>query len=246
MATYVMGDIHGAHLAMVECLQAVAFSYTEDTLIQLGDVADGYNDVFACIELLLQINNLVALKGNHDAWFKTFIETGKHPKEWAGTARATEYSYKHALELEGPLTPDRVPATHQRFFASQQLYHIDTDNQCYVHAGFDRRVDFYKQRGKAYTSDRTLWAGALAFNYAYSKGLHPSVYETSPSFATIFIGHTPTVNWKQNAPMKAANIYNLDTGAGHGARLTIMNAETKEYWQSSPVFALYPDHAPGG
>jgi serine/threonine protein phosphatase 1 len=39
--------------------------------------------------------------------------------------------------------------------------------------------------------------------------------------------------------MRAANIYNIDTGAGHNGRLTIMNIETKEYWQSDLVEELY-------
>jgi len=35
--------------------------------------------------------------------------------------------------------------------------------------------------------------------------------------------------------MKAANIYNLDTGAGHTGRLSIMDVDTKEFWQSDVV-----------
>jgi len=39
--------------------------------------------------------------------------------------------------------------------------------------------------------------------------------------------------------MTAMNINDLDTGAGHGARLTIMEIDTKENWQSDPVPELY-------
>jgi serine/threonine protein phosphatase 1 len=39
--------------------------------------------------------------------------------------------------------------------------------------------------------------------------------------------------------MQAGNIYNLDTGAGHHGRLTIMNVITRQYWQSDPVKTLY-------
>ncbi len=35
--------------------------------------------------------------------------------------------------------------------------------------------------------------------------------------------------------MKAANVYNLDTGAGGTGRLTIMEVATKQFWQSDPI-----------
>jgi serine/threonine protein phosphatase 1 len=54
----------------------------------------------------------------------------------------------------------------------------------------------------------------------------------------IYIGHTPTVNWGTDKPMRAVNIFNMDTGARQGGRLTIMYTRTKEYWQSDLVEEL--------
>jgi serine/threonine protein phosphatase 1 len=42
-------------------------------------------------------------------------------------------------------------------------------------------------------------------------------------------------------PVQKANIWNIDTGAAFKGPLTIMDADTKEYWQSDPVFELYPE-----
>ena len=39
--------------------------------------------------------------------------------------------------------------------------------------------------------------------------------------------------------MNAANIWNLDTGAGFRGKLTIMDINTKEYWQSDNVNEIY-------
>jgi serine/threonine protein phosphatase 1 len=36
----------------------------------------------------------------------------------------------------------------------------------------------------------------------------------------------------------------MDTGAGWAGKLTIMDVQTKEYWQSDPVQSLYPDAVP--
>ena len=41
MRTFVMGDIHGAYNALLQCLKRSGFDYENDQLIQLGDVADG-------------------------------------------------------------------------------------------------------------------------------------------------------------------------------------------------------------
>ena len=41
--------------------------------------------------------------------------------------------------------------------------------------------------------------------------------------------------------MHAANIWNLDTGAGWDGKLTMMDVNTGEYWQSDRITELYPN-----
>ena len=64
-------------------------------------------------------------------------------------------------------------------------------------------------------------------------------------FKEVFIGHT-TTSWfyKDLEPVNVSNVWNLDQGAGYEGKLTIMNVDTKEYWQSDFVNTLYP-HFPG-
>ena len=92
MSTFVIGDIHGAHKALRQCLERSGFDRKKDTLIQLGDVADGYSDVYACVEELLSIPNLIAIKGNHDEWLNQFLETAYHPQGWMMGGEATARS----------------------------------------------------------------------------------------------------------------------------------------------------------
>ena len=79
---FVMGDVHGAFKAMVQCLNKAAFNYKTDQLIFLGDVADGWPEVPECIEEFLKIDNRVILKGNHDVWFEKFLKNGDAPEHW--------------------------------------------------------------------------------------------------------------------------------------------------------------------
>jgi serine/threonine protein phosphatase 1 len=60
-------------------------------------------------------------------------------------------------------------------------------------------------------------------------------------FREIFIGHTPTTNYDSEIPMQAHHVWNVDTGAAFKGRLTAMDVDTKEYWQSDPVWKLYPN-----
>lgn len=250
MRTFVMGDIHGAHKALQQCLERSAFERNKDTLIELGDIADGFGDVYDCVDELLKIPNLIAIKGNHDEWLNTFIRTAWHPKGWMFGGAATALSYLRAIGKEDKLlasgngyktalNPEDIPESHQQFFRCQQLYFIDDLNNCYVHGGFDRHQEFKGQRPEIYYWDRELWSAALSYHVFERYQKDNKNFQMTTPFNEIFIGHTSTINWKTDKPMKAANIYNLDTGSGNLGRLTIMEVRSKQFWQSDPVSKLY-------
>lgn len=245
-----MGDIHGAHLALQQCLERCGFDIEEDTLIQLGDVTDGRPYVFECVELLLKIRNLIAIKGNHDNWFNEFLQSGCHPDKWQQGGKDTAISYLRQINRADmikasgdgflvALNPGDVPDSHQLFFSRQALYYVDDSNNLFIHAGFNRRLPFKEQPQDVYYWDRKLWLQALSFEATARNEDHAGVFQMETVFNEIFIGHTPTINWKTDQPMKAANIWNLDTGAGHNGRLTIMDLQSKQHWQSDPVEELY-------
>ncbi|WLD24333.1 metallophosphoesterase [Flavobacterium dauae] len=248
MRTFVMGDIHGAHRALVQCLKRSNFDYEKDVLIQLGDVADGHRYVYECVEELLKIRNLIAIKGNHDIWLLEFIENDFHPVYWTYGGKGTILSYlEHKKEgkkiclasgsgYKTSLSSTDIPAAHQAFFRNQQLFHVTEDNRCFIHAGFDRTVAFDRQQETAYYWNRELWEEAVGLK---ENGNSSSVLEMATPFREVYIGHTPTTNWRTDQPMNAFNITNMDTGAGHlNGRLTIMDIDTQEYWQSDRICDL--------
>jgi serine/threonine protein phosphatase 1 len=53
MSTFAIGDIHGNLIGLRQCIERCQFNYDNDTLIQLGDVIDGGEYVYECIEELL-------------------------------------------------------------------------------------------------------------------------------------------------------------------------------------------------
>lgn len=245
-----MGDIHGAYRALQQCLERSSFDHENDMLIQLGDVTDGFDEVYECVEELLKIKKLIAIKGNHDEWFNEFCSTGYHEQHWSQGGRGTVNSYlKHAdkkpnfiaskfFGFSANIDPADIPAFHAEFFRNQRLYFVDDENNCFVHGGFNRYQDFYQQREETYYWDRSLFIDAMEYEQLRKK-LPDITFETATPFKNIFIGHTNTIIWKTDQPLHAANVINMDTGAGWGGRLSIMEVGTDNLWQSDTVTELY-------
>lgn len=254
MRTFVLGDIHGAAKALDQCLDRSGINPDLDVLVQLGDVTDGYPDVFESVETLLRFKTLVAIKGNHDDWFLEFINTGLHPEGWRQGGVGTLISYLSHASIKpvvytkaddgyrSELLSSDIPVSHQRFFMRQQLFHIDEMRRCFVHAGFRPHLTMDRQHRKDFFWDRSLWGNAFQKKISSHRPGEPDTPRIVPDFAEVYLGHTPTTNWGTDRPLNAFNIWNLDTGAGHIGRLTIMDVDTKKFWQSDPLSTLYTEN----
>lgn len=251
MKTFVMGDIHGMYKAFQQCLERSGFNEEEDTLIQLGDVVDRGPQTFEVVERLLSLKHLISIRGNHDEWFYEWLKTGKHPGMSQGGAASVKSYKNHCAPKTEPDYWNQVnldvPADHVGFFHNQLPWYMDKDLNIFVHGGFNRHHFLVDQPDKyVFWWDRDLWHTALSYG-AMQKGLvynepggNIGTFKIKEPCKEIFIGHTPTLMWKKDIPMKAANVNNLDTGAGMGGKLTIMDLETREFWQSDCVEELYP------
>ena len=90
-----------------------------------------------------------------------------------------------------------------------------------------------------FTWDRHLWTTAKYWQKQYDKGMN---LNKAGEYDDIFIGHTSTSYDDESLkPIHASNVWNLDQGAGWEGKLTIMDIDTKEYWQSDIVSELYPE-----
>lgn len=250
MRTLVIGDIHGGFKALSQCLERSGFDYENDTLIPLGDITDGYPEVWECVEELLKIKHLIPIKGNHDDWFMEFINTDFHPYYWTYGGKGTLISYLEHSGQKGryfatgsgfktSLESKDIPQTHKDFFNNQLLYHIDKKRRCFVHAGFNRHIPFFDQRKEDYYWDRQLWLDALEHKATI---VGNEKFRIATKFKEIYIGHSPTTRWGTSKPMKTYNIINMDTGAGHSGKLTIMDVDSKFFWQSDSLSELYPEN----
>lgn len=220
----VLGDLHGAHKALVQVLERAAFRRGHDRMIFLGDVCDGWPETRQCIDELHTIPNLVHLLGNHDAWVRDAIR-GDHPGMlWlAQGGHATVASYGGTL--------DRVPRSHLAYLQTAKLWH-EENGRMFVHGGWPLRYPHPRWAGETgVTWDRDLWTTALV------QGVGKVT-----QFDEVFVGHTTTTRAGFTEPVKKCEVWNLDQGAGYEGRLSLMDVDTKEFWQSDPVGELYPHH----
>lgn len=223
--TFVMGDIHGQLEKLSNLLAKVNFDYDKDKLIQLGDIVDRGPEPFLCIDVLQQIEHVVFIRGNHDAEFLNFLVTGRiHLGGNHGAWQTNQAWYKVAAE-------DRPK--YIQFFKDQLPYYVDEKKRCFVHGGFNRHEPLDKQFEWVLYWDRDLFASALKMEGLKYEDGRPYKFGLKQRFKEVYLGHTPTLFYGTDQPMCAfKKIWNLDTGSGKGGPLTIMDIDTKQYWQA--------------
>lgn len=228
MKTYAIGDIHGAHRALVQVLARADFDYDNDRLISLGDVADTWPEVPQCVEELLKIKHLVAVAGNHDTWARDFLNTQIAPEIWLlQGGQATKDAYMASLAYQDPKQIG--------FFNAQVPYFVDKANRLFVHGGFAPSLPIEDQTLKQVSWNRDLWKKV---NYLHQKG--EKTYADVNHFKEVFIGHSPTLLVDPSGqPVQRLNVWNLDTGVKSGGKLTLMEVKSKAVYQSDPVSELY-------
>ena len=234
--TLVFGDIHGGLRALQQLFERAKIT-TEDRLIFLGDYVDGWSEAAATIQFLIEIEEkqeCIFIRGNHDLWCGRWLELGASNPVWEEHGgKSTKASYLETGYI--------INEEHKLFFQDLKNYHIDENNNLFLHAGFTSIHGVGKEEYESnYYFDRTLWETVLVIDETVSKDsiLYPKRLK---HYNEIFVGHTPTTNYKEELPMHKANVWNIDTGAAFMGKLTCLDIETKEFWQSDVVQTLYPN-----
>ncbi|MFT6981846.1 MAG: serine/threonine protein phosphatase 1 [Crocinitomicaceae bacterium] len=232
--TLVIGDIHGGFKALTQVLDRVKLT-SSDHLIFLGDYVDGWSESAQLITYLIELEKKHTcdfIYGNHDAWCFDWLRDGTiNPIWFKHGGKSTMESYEMILEEDRHL--------HLEFFKRMQNYKIDKSNRLFIHAGFSSMHGPEKEHYMTnYGWDRTLWEMAVAVHGKVEKD-EQSFPKRLKLFNEIYIGHTPTLEWGVEFPWNRVNVWNLDTGAAFTGKLSVMDINTKEYWQSDHVLGLY-------
>jgi serine/threonine protein phosphatase 1 len=235
MRTLVIGDIHAGVKALQQVLKKAAIKQG-DLLVFLGDYVDGWSEAVETVNFLLEVQQnyrCIFLRGNHDDLCYHWLKTGEDNPLWLmNGGQATIDSYDRA--------GNEIKKAHLPFYEGLRNYYLDKEQRLFLHAGFTnlKGVDF-EYFSKTFYWDRTLWELALALDPKITK---ESLYypKRLAHYKEIYIGHTPLSKIGKTEPHRAANVWNIDTAAAYKGPLTILDADTKEFWQSDAVCSFYP------
>ncbi|UOX34818.1 serine/threonine protein phosphatase [Flavobacterium sediminilitoris] len=236
MQKFVIGDIHGGLKALIQVLKKIKIS-EKDLLIFLGDYVDGWSESPEVINYLITLKdkyNCIFIKGNHDDLLLNYLKTKSFNKEWLIHGGSSTIKAYEKINLD-------TINKHISFLESLKEYFIDEDNRLYIHAGFTNQKGVeYEYFKPSFYWDRTLWETAISLNpnISFDDILYPNRLKI---YKEIYIGHTPVTKINKTTPHQASSVWNVDTGAAFTGSLSILNVDTKEFWQSDSLPLLYPN-----
>lgn len=235
--TLVIGDIHGGLRAVHQILERAEVT-REDQLIFLGDYVDGWSESPQVIDFLMDLGqkqDCIFIKGNHDEllldWLEGNTKNFNETMWFMHGGEATVLAYEKVS--------DETKKKHIQFLKTLQNYYHDDQNRLFIHAGFTNMNGIhYEYFPKLFYWDRTLWETTLSLDVNLDKNswLYP---KRLTLYNEIYIGHTPVTRIGLTTPVQKACVWNVDTGAAFKGPLTIMDVDSKQFWQSEPLHELY-------
>lgn len=210
MNIYAIGDIHGNLDLLERLLEQIAPDLDRDQLIFMGDYIDRGPRSQGVVDYVLRLKNLappeqvVCLKGNHEAMFLNFLQ-GRDVELFlynGGLITIRDYWGEDWEKLEKLV----LPLDHRRFFEALPLYY-ETPDYIFVHGGLHPGVPLTEQG-----EEDLLW-------------IRGDFIASMEDFGKkVIFGHTP---FRQ--PLVMPNKIGIDTGAAYGNRLTCLKLPAEEF-----------------
>ncbi len=224
MREFVIGDIHGAYLALEQVLNRTGFDKEFDRLICIGDVCDRGGQERECIHLLAGIKNLVLVMGNHDYWTLKWL-SGEHlsredMSDWLSQGGNTTVA---SLKGDKPFC---------REFLTRAVPYYEHEGSLFVHGGIRLDSKAEENDPEYMMWDRTMLLTAVS---------NPSDARVVKQYEKVYCGHTPVTNFGYMEIMEFSNVTALDTGAGLGYFLSLLEIRTGRIWMSDQVDSLYQE-----
>lgn len=203
---FVASDIHGHGETLRQLLETAEYSPGNDQLVLCGDYVNNGPDSEGTLELIqkLQKDGAVVLFGNHEL-------------RWLEEIAETEFIMHHKMKVTYQrIQKDWGKLKWRSLLESFDKYYM-TDDFLFIHAGFIADVPLEKQ------------TAAEVIGYDKTKDLqhnYPGKYMVH--------GHVPT--FREGCSLGEIKVtdqsVNIDTGAGHGDYLTLLDlTNSKQYCQ---------------
>jgi serine/threonine protein phosphatase 1 len=208
-AIYAIGDIHGRLDALERLMEKIEPDLEKDRLVFMGDYIDRGPHSKGVVDYVLRLKNaappenVICLKGNHEAMFLNFLKGQDRELFLLNGGLNTLHDY-WGQDWE-PGENLVLPPDHERFYLELRLYY-ETPEYIFVHGGLKPGVPLKDQE-----EEDLLW-------------IRGEFITAMDDFGRLVVfGHTP---FRQ--PLLLPNKIGIDTGAVYGNRLTCLKLPQEE------------------
>ena len=249
----IIGDIHGRCDKLIAVLQKAGFNPGFDILYATGDFCDRGEQPVEVLDYLMKLgDSFLPVLGNHDTWLEYWLHTGVADSDWMdrnGGSITIEKLSGQPQKCLGKLKdwlgrmplvrvtddclimhagiPEGMNESSLCSMASMErpipIFMLESEFMNLVRMGIDMRE--YQTMESIYW-DRDYLLSAIAAEYGETGDLPPF-----PTDKDIWIGHSVLRSGKP-FHSESYHLYAVDTGAGMGGPLTLMDMDTTEFWQA--------------
>ncbi len=223
MATYIMSDIHGNFGRYKEFLQYSRFS-GDDILYIVGDVLDRGSEAIPMIQDIMQRNNVIMIKGNHEQMLLPILDDLTYQSHEAQNQIISDEMEIAQIGQEDTLRDFCKLSSREQnkityFISRLPVYKelaVNGINYILVHGGLP---DFSDMPLEYYDENDLLFGPHDFFINHYGDG------------TKIIVGHIPTKFIEGAVPDEIYHINDtiaMDCGCGFGGQLGVLCLETME------------------
>ena len=259
---FIAGDIHACRDELAGALEKAGFDMDEDVLYSTGDVFDRGVQPLETMELLMGLGDRFRpVLGNHDSFLEESLWNGQPEYGWFGRngGHITWKAVTEGLDDEGRKRLRHWLGGFPVIRVEEDIIIVHgglpwecTDRELETLASRRRPVPLSEgSRQSFFAGGDWDWAEEVMWDRSYLKsamqksgrrGFSPDalgfLHEELPPLETkrtILVGHTPLLacnGGREPFRSKRYSLIALDTGAGHGGPVTVMDIDSGRFWQS--------------
>lgn len=181
---YVVSDIHGCYHTFMELLNKISFS-KDDTIICLGDIIDRGLHNLKLLDMFIENDNMILIKGNHEFFYECWIQSFLSEKEWAGFGGRTTIDELKQISKNDILD--------YYFFIKNLPLYYECNDFIMSHNGFNSTFPFVKDNNGVILVKETIdkqWA-THPYNFIISSDIHRKLPNIQLN-KRLIVGHYPT------------------------------------------------------
>lgn len=221
-----MSDVHGDYDHFVELLSLIDLQ-NEDVLYVLGDLIDRGKDSFKLLQYVMDHENIILIKGNHELFYELHYERKLGTADWIRMGGLYSVSELASLSNSQKLT-------YYEFIKNLPRYlKIEVEGKPYFlcHSGV-------RETGRVMEKGIIKVKESIDVQLAVNEFVYlcdADMYENGEDWEfdeNLIVGHFPTLNYGK-AEIYKKNFIDIDTGNGyrsHGGVLTVLRLEDFKHW----------------